>query len=148
MVPSSHASDLDLHLANQVTATLWLPDGIDERERERRISAALKMLQGIRPQNVLEGMLGVQMVATHEVAMECLRRSMAAPQGSERPDSTAQAIKLMGIFTKQIEALNRLRGKGGQKVTVEHVNVEAGGRAVVGNVDAGPKSNSRQRDTE
>jgi hypothetical protein len=35
-----------------------------------------------------------------------------------------------------IEALNRHRGKGQQKVTVEHVHVHAGGQAVVGMVDA------------
>jgi len=33
-----------------------------------------------------------------------------------------------------VEALNRHRGKGQQKVTVEHVHVHAGGQAIVGNV--------------
>lgn len=31
-----------------------------------------------------------------------------------------------------LEALNRHRGKGQQKVAVEHVHVHAGGQAVVG----------------
>jgi hypothetical protein len=35
-----------------------------------------------------------------------------------------------------LEALNRHRGKGQQKVTVEHVHVHAGGQAVVGMVEA------------
>ena len=35
------------------------------------------------------------------------------------------------------EALNRHRGKGQQKVTVEHVHVHAGGQAIVGAVTAG-----------
>jgi hypothetical protein len=35
-----------------------------------------------------------------------------------------------------LEALNRHRGKGQQKVTVEHVHVHSGGRAVVGMVEA------------
>jgi hypothetical protein len=35
-----------------------------------------------------------------------------------------------------IEALNRHRGKGQQKVTVEHVHVHAGGEAVVGMVES------------
>jgi hypothetical protein len=34
-------------------------------------------------------------------------------------------------------ALNRHRGKGQQKVTVEHVHVHDGGQAIVGNVQAG-----------
>ena len=43
-----------------------------------------------------------------------------------------------------LDTLNRHRGKGQQKVTVEHVNVAAGGQAIVGNVETGggvaPKS--------
>lgn len=34
-----------------------------------------------------------------------------------------------------IEALNRYRGKGQQKVTVEHVTVNAGGQAIVGHLN-------------
>jgi hypothetical protein len=38
-----------------------------------------------------------------------------------------------------LDALNRHRGKGQQKVTVEHVHVHAGGQAVVGTVEnSGP----------
>jgi hypothetical protein len=34
-----------------------------------------------------------------------------------------------------LDALNRQRGKGQQKVTVEHVHVHSGGQAVVGMVE-------------
>ena len=44
------------------------------------------------------------------------------------------ANKFMRTFTSQIEALNKHRGKGQQKVIVEHVHVNAGGQAIVGNV--------------
>ena len=36
-----------------------------------------------------------------------------------------------------VEALNRHRGKGQQKVSVEHVHVHAGGQAIVGAVETG-----------
>ena len=36
-----------------------------------------------------------------------------------------------------LEALNRHRGKGQQKVTVEHVHVHSGGQAIVGTVQGG-----------
>ena len=48
------------------------------------------------------------------------------------------AVKLLRTFTTQLEALQRYRGKGQQKVTVEHVNVNAGGQAIVGTVHRGP----------
>src|SRR5690242_18263867 len=38
------------------------------------------------------------------------------------------AVKLLRTFTAQVEALQRYRGKGQQKVTVEHVHVHAGVR--------------------
>ena len=34
-------------------------------------------------------------------------------------------------------ALDKHRGKGQQRVTVEHVHVHEGGQAIVGNVEAG-----------
>ena len=46
-----------------------------------------------------------------------------------------QANKLSRTWATLLEALNRHRGKGQQKVTVEHVHVHAGGQAVVGMVE-------------
>jgi hypothetical protein len=37
-------------------------------------------------------------------------------------------------FASQTEALSRYRGKGEQKMTVEHVHVYQGGQAIVGQV--------------
>jgi hypothetical protein len=42
--------------------------------------------------------------------------------------------KLMRTFTAQMEALRKYRTGGEQKVTVQHVHVNDGGQAVVGNV--------------
>ena len=53
-----------------------------------------------------------------------------------RKESLNQANKLSRTWATLLEALNRHRGKGQQKVTVEHVHVHAGGQAVVGNVEA------------
>ena len=50
-------------------------------------------------------------------------------------ENSAQANKLSRTYAALLfEALNRHRGKGQQKVTVEHVHVHAGGQAVVGAV--------------
>jgi hypothetical protein len=48
-----------------------------------------------------------------------------------------QANKLSRTYAVLLDALNRYRGKEGQqKVTVEHVDVHAGGQAVVGIVES------------
>ena len=41
----------------------------------------------------------------------------------------------MALYAKQLDTLNKHRGKGQQKVTVEYVNVAAGGQAIVGNIN-------------
>jgi hypothetical protein len=46
--------------------------------------------------------------------------------------------RLSRTYATLLEALNRHRGKGQQKVTVEHVHVHAGGQAVVGMVAPSP----------
>ncbi len=101
------------------------------------MNSVFAMLGEIGPRDGLEGMLSSQMVATHHAAMECLRRAMIVEQTFEgRDQNLKHGAKLLGIYTRQLEALNKHRGKGQQKVTVEHVHVEAGGQAVVGNVGA------------
>jgi hypothetical protein len=48
--------------------------------------------------------------------------------------------RLARTFTAQVEAFRRHRNGGHSKVTVEHVTVNAGGQAIVGNVDRGKES--------
>jgi hypothetical protein len=129
---------LQLHLANEVAQALWLPDGLSEDEKSRRIKSAVAMLKGIKPRGNLEGMLATQMVATHSTAMECLRRAMLEGQPSAGRDlNLKHAAKFLAIYTRQLEVLDKRRGKGQQKMTIEHINVEPGGQAIVGHVEAG-----------
>jgi hypothetical protein len=93
-------------------------------------------LVGIGPKDEIEGMVAAQLIAAHNAAMECYRRAMIAEQTFEgRRDNLSQANKLSRTYAVLLDALNRHRGKGQQKVTVEHVHVHAGGQAVVGMVE-------------
>src|SRR4029077_14803155 len=92
-----------------------------------------------KPASELEGMLAAQLLASHYAAMECYRRGMLSNQTLQgRSESLNQANKLSRTHAALLEALNRHRGKGQQKVTVEHVHVHAGGQAVVGMVTPSP----------
>jgi transposase InsO family protein len=53
-----------------------------------------------------------------------------------RRENLNQANKLSRTYTTLLEALNRHRGKGQQKVTVEHVHIHEGGQAIVSNVES------------
>jgi hypothetical protein len=62
--------------------------------------------------------------------MECYRRAMVNEQTFEgRRENLSQANKLSRTYAVLLDALNRHRGKGQQKVTVEHVHVHSGGLA-------------------
>lgn len=92
-------------------------------------------------------MLAAQMVATHNAAMQCLGRAFAEGRGTEsREQLLKHATKLLSTFTRQMETLNKNREKGEQKVTVEQVNVESGGQAIVGivGVDGQPSKQNRR----
>jgi hypothetical protein len=80
-------------------------------------------------------MLAAQLIASHNAAIECYRRSMIPEQTFEgRSENLNQANKLSRTYATLLEALNRHRGKCQQKVTVEHVHVHEGGQAIVGNI--------------
>jgi hypothetical protein len=125
-------------LANQALQSLWLKNS-DQETQDKQYSATLAALAGIGPKDELEGMIAAQMLAAHNAAMECYRRGMIGEQTfAGRSENLSQANKLSRTVTMLVEALNRHRGKGQQKVTVEHVTVNAGGQAIVGNVDTPP----------
>jgi len=55
--------------------------------------------------------------------------------GFASTDSTSKALnKLTRTFAAQVEALKRYRSKGEQTIKVQHVTVNEGGEAIVGNV--------------
>jgi len=131
-------------LANQTTSALWLTHSDDET-RDRQCSATVAGLVGIGPKDELEGMIAAQLIAAHNAAMECYRRAMLAEQTFEgRRENLLQANKLSRTYAVLLEALNRHRGKGQQKVTVEHVHVHSGGQAIVGVVEP-PGGGDRQK---
>jgi hypothetical protein len=134
----SDSDDVQIELLEQVIATLWNPKWKSEEDKVRAAQAAYEALKRIAPRSELEGMLAVQMIGTHNAAMECLRRAMIESQGMESRDQNLKhAVRLMGLYERQLAALDKHRGKGRQKITVEHVNVHAGGQAIVGDLNTG-----------
>jgi hypothetical protein len=63
-----------------------------------------------------------------------------------RRESLNQANKLVRSYTTLMEGLDKHRGKGQQKVTVEHVHVHQGGQAIVGNVTTGGGASPKMED--
>jgi hypothetical protein len=132
----SNHEQFSMILANQVASSLWTAHSA-EKNKQIQIASCLEAMVGISPQ---EGMLVAQMVACHNAAMECFRRAMLKEQPhAGRQQNLSFAYKLSRTYALAMEALDKHRGKGQQKVTVEHVHVHVhqGGQAIVGNVQTG-----------
>ncbi len=95
----------------------------------------IAVVSGIEPGDQVEAMLAAQMAAVHTVTMTFAHR-LKQVSTIEQQDSAEKAFnKLTRSFTSQMEALRKYRNGGEQKVTVQHVNVNEGGQAVVGNIN-------------
>lgn len=98
------------------------------------LNAALALLSAIDPKDELEGALATQMVGCHSLSMAMLCRAKSTTRVDQLQLYGNLAVKLQRTFTAQIEALARMRGKGQQTVRVEHVTVQPGAQAIVGDV--------------
>jgi len=108
-------------------------------ESDTNLAVAFTQIADLAPQTPLEALLISQMVAVNTAIGKTLYRAMLPDQTPYGKESNfGYATKLQRIFLQQIEALQKLRGKGLQTVRVEHVTVNAGGQAIVGNVEHKP----------
>ncbi len=112
---------------------------------EREFNFILSLVIGVEPRDQVEAMLATQMAAVHLAIMTSARR-LANVENIPQQDSAERAFnKLARTFASQVEALKRYRTGGEQKVTVEHVTVNEGGQAIVGNVSHGGRGASKNR---
>jgi hypothetical protein len=93
------------------------------------------MIEAAAPKDEIQGAVAVQMSCTHAAAMAILGK-LDSGFGTERRIAlfASAAARLMKAFALQVEVLRRLRHGGHQYVRVEHVHVNEGGQAVIGNV--------------
>ena len=99
------------------------------------MNAALAMIEAAAPKDEIEAALAVQMACTHTAAMAVLAKLDVAFATERRVAAFGSAAaRLMRAYAIQVEVLRRLRTGGQQFVRVEHVHVNDGGQAVIGNV--------------
>jgi hypothetical protein len=102
---------------------------------ETGVNAALALVEAAEPRNEIEGALAVQMACCHAAAMSVLARLGGACGNDRRVANLGTtAARLMRAYAVQVETLRRLRHGSSQVVRVEHVHVNEGGRAIVGNM--------------
>lgn len=97
----------------------WDDEARQWRLDENEYSAALAMVNSIKPKNEMEAALAAQMVAIHLLQMKVAARAIRYEYDTK---TVAVAGKLARTFTMQLESLQRLRGK--RKTTRQSICVK------------------------
>ncbi len=96
-----------------------------------------EFIKELKPRDTLETMLMAQMLATHNMSMKSFYRVGLKDQTTYGVEANIErATKFTRTYLAQMETLKKYRSKGKQKIIVKHINVGAGGKAIIGDVNA------------
>lgn len=132
--------EFSVALLNQVVMA-----GCNNEDQQKMLDNTLVGISDIKPKDTIEAMLAAQILAIHNATMRNLTRAngLLSSRSYKEIELGSKAFnvanKLARTYTMQMEALQRYRGKGQQKMVIEHVNVNSGGQAVIGNVEGSRK---------
>lgn len=140
--------DVAKHLLSQMMRMRRRSERGTLLEEAEKTVLSFKLQTLIDPKDGIEAMLATQMAASHENAMDFVARAARATTVEGVQLYSGIANKFLRTYLAQLDALNRHRGKGAQKVTVEHVNVHHGGQAIVGSVAVNPSPQDRMGGSE
>ena len=99
-------------LLAQLSDILCLSEDHNEAHQNARIRAAQGALEDIAPGDGTEGMMAVQMIATHEAAIECLRPAIVADGSYNGMEVYLKhAERLLSIYTRQTAVLEKHRSR-------------------------------------
>lgn len=110
-----------------------------------QLSAGLAFVAGAKAEDPVQSALAVQMVATHDAAMQALNRSTNAEYLDHAQMYGNLASKLLNAYTRQAETLAKLQ-RGGEQI-IKHIHIDnRGGQAVVTDQVVTGGSNGESRD--
>ena len=102
------------------------------------MNAALQLLVELKPQNSLERLLLAQLISCDKAASQCLSIGFNETNNPEaKRKYLGLGVQFQNVLIRQVEAISKLRSGGNQVVRVEHVHVEAGAQALIGNLTRG-----------
>jgi len=111
------------------------------------INNALSILNGIQPKDEIEGMLAIQMIGVHNLAVDALNRAILGGQSFEgRKANVSYVSQMSRAFIMQMEALKKYRTSSQIKMIVGSVSVSDGGQAIVGTVNQSAEKNTKRSD--
>jgi hypothetical protein len=103
----------------------------------RELNFMLSVVQGINPKDETEALLAAQMAAIHDATIVAARRLKHVETVPQQDSASNMLNKLARTFAAQVEALKKYRSTGEQTIKVQHVTVNEGGQAIVGDINRG-----------
>ncbi|MDB2439173.1 hypothetical protein N9W89_10685 [Hellea sp.] len=116
------------HIVQSQTAATG---GKADDPRLLELNGTMAIVESLKANDALEGLLISQMTASYSTAMEFTGRARRATQIEFIDLYSKQSIKLMQLFNQQFLALNKYRKGNKQTVVVKHVHIHDGGQAVI-----------------
>lgn len=114
-----------------------------DHDNEQISNAFHGAMLGMYPKDIIEAQLCSRLLILHSKAMYFMNKAMNSEYTDVVDLNINRFTKLMRLHNETVETLNRHRRKGEQKVTVQHVNVNKGGQAVVASEFTGGGGNNK-----
>ncbi|MBA2650115.1 MAG: hypothetical protein H0U75_11110 [Legionella sp.] len=113
---------------------------LNAEDKEQKLTKAHKVVEilanSLGAKGLLQNLLVTQLLGVHELQqklLSCANRAMNYPEHSQYYVNAL--TKLSNAFIQQINTLQKLQGNSQQKVVVEHLHINDGGQAIVGQVN-------------
>lgn len=123
----------------------------DEQFYSQYVKNILDTIKNINPADHVEAMIAVQMFSIHNAIMKNCSLAVNFIESTDIKTIEVTNLrfnminKLARTFAMQMESLTRYRTKGQQKITVEHLQINSGGQAIIGSVN---KTNITMKERE
>jgi hypothetical protein len=134
------ALDEDLLLVSQLANSVSINITNDEENQWKLRDGAVALYRGLEPRDAIESILARLAVAVTNSTMDCFYRAAQCDQALPARDlNLRHGMKGAVAAADLLKVLNSRRSQGLKNVTVGKVNVEAGGQAIVGNIETGER---------
>lgn len=126
----------DLDLVQEIIAKSVIAMG--REPEEERLNVLSQALADYHPKNSMEAKLCAQAHVLFSQGMKLMNQANAQTRIPQEAHCMKFAIQCMRLHNETIQALDKLRRGGEQRVVVQHVNVEGGQAAfMTGNIQVG-----------
>lgn len=116
-------------------------NGLTDEGKEQKLEAATQAVKilatSLGAKGLLQNMLATQLLGIHELQQKLVPYASRSAHSPEKNQYFINAItKLSNSFVQQVSLLQKLQGQSQQKMVVEHLHINQGGKAIVGQINA------------